>query len=293
MNTLVLKGAPVSIDIKNKLLIDIKKLKDVDIIPFLAVILIGQDPASKIYVNNKHKTFKKMNCASKIYHLDEKIEETKLLKLINILNNDKLIHGILVQLPAPKHLNESNIINSINPMKDVDGLHPVNAGNLIQGKPSFIPCTPYGCIKILDYYNIDTKSKNIVIIGRSNLVGKPLFSLLSQNFKVGNATVTICHTGTKKLSHFTKQADIVIAAVGKEKLINSKMIKNDVIIIDVGINRIEDDSNKGYHIVGDVDYNDVLSKTKAITPVPGGVGVMTVTMLLYNTVQAAKNNYLK
>tara|TARA_Y100000590_G_scaffold442076_1_gene569699 strand:- start:2837 stop:3712 length:876 start_codon:yes stop_codon:yes gene_type:complete len=289
MDTLILKGTPVSIDIKDKLSIEIKKLREKKIIPSLAVILIGNDPASKIYVNNKHKTFKKMNCHSKIFHLDENVEESYLLKLINQLNNDKKIHGILVQLPAPKHLDESKIINSISPNKDVDGLHPVNAGNLIQGEPNFIPCTPLGCIKILDYYNIDTKSKNIVIIGRSNLVGKPLFSLLSQNFKIGNATVTLCHTGTKDLSYFTKRADIIFAAVGKVKLINSEMIKDNVVIVDVGINRINDDTDKGYHIVGDVDYNDVLSKAKAITPVPGGVGVMTVTMLLYNTVQAAKS----
>ena len=168
----------------------------------------------------------------------------------------------------------------------------MNSGNLLQGKPNFIPCTPYGCIKILEYYKIETNSKNIVIVGRSNLVGKPLFALLSQKFKIGNATVTLCHTGTKKLPEFTKKADIIIAAVGKQNLIKADMIKKNSVLIDVGINRVNDDSKKGYHIVGDIDFNGVLNKTKGITPVPGGVGVMTVTMLLFNTVHSIiKNNY--
>jgi len=285
--TQILYGKPVSEKIKSELKIKIENLAKVNIIPKLVVILIGNDPASKIYVKNKHRTFLKMNCASEIFTFEKDVEESEVVELINKLNNDISVHGILVQLPAPKHINESNIINSINPDKDVDGLHPINSGNLIQGNPNFIPCTPYGCIKILEYYDIDTHSKDIVIIGRSNLVGKPLFALLSQKFKVGNATVTLCHTGTKNISDFTKKADIVIAAVGSEKLLTKDMIKNGTVLIDVGINRVDDDSEKGYSLVGDIDYDGVFDKAGAITPVPGGVGVMTVTMLLFNTIESA------
>ena len=287
MSATILYGKPVSEKIKSDLQVKIENLAKNNVIPKLAVILIGNDPASKIYVRNKHKTFIKMNCLSEIFTFDENVDESEVIDLIERLNSDNSVHGILVQLPAPKHINESNVINSINPNKDVDGLHPMNSGNLLQGKPNFIPCTPYGCIKILEYYDIDTHSKDIVIIGRSNLVGKPLFALLSQKFEVGNATVTLCHTGTKNISEYTKKADIVIAAVGSEKLLKEDMIKNDAVLIDVGINRVDDDSEKGYSIVGDIDYEEVLEKCRAVTPVPGGVGVMTVTMLLYNTVISA------
>jgi len=287
----ILYGKPVADKIKFDLKVSIARLAKEGIIPKLAVILIGNDSASKIYVNSKHKTFIKMKCLSEIFSLDEKVEEIEVLKLINKLNNDHSIHGILVQLPAPKHLNESNIINSLDPNKDVDGLHPMNSGNLLQGKPNFIPCTPYGCIKILEYYNIDPNSKDVVIVGRSNLVGKPLFALLSQKFEIGNATVTLCHTGTKNLSEYTKKADIIIAAVGIPNIITKDMIKEGSVLIDVGINRINDDTEKGYHIVGDIDFENILDKASGVTPVPGGVGVMTVTMLLYNTIESALNNY--
>jgi len=289
MSCKVLYGKPVSEQIKSELKLKIDKLSKDDIIPKLSVLLIGDDPASKIYVNSKHKTFISMNCKSDIHTLDKNINESEVVELINFLNNDVDVHGILIQLPTPPHLNEKNIINAINPSKDVDGLHPMNSGRLLQGNPHFIPCTPYGCIKILEYYKIDTKSKNIVIVGRSNLVGKPLFALLSQKFKLGNATVTLCHSHTKNLDSFTKRADIIIAAVGVPKLIKNNMIKEDCILIDVGINRIEDNSKRGYHISGDVDFEDVSQKALAVTPVPGGVGVMTVTMLLYNTVNSIQS----
>ena len=289
MSCKVLYGKPVSEKIKSELKNKINNLSLNGIIPKLSVILIGDDPASKIYVNSKHKTFINMGCKSDVHILDKNCNETEVVNLIDKLNKDENVHGVLVQLPAPQHLNESNIINSINPKKDVDGLHPMNLGNLLQGKPNFIPCTPYGCIKILEYYKIDTNSKNIVIVGRSNLVGKPLFALLSQKFKTGNATVTLCHSRTKNLENFTKKADIIIAAVGVPKLIKNDMIKDDCILIDVGINRINDDSEKGYHIEGDVDFENVQNKASAATPVPGGVGVMTVTMLLYNTINSINN----
>ena len=290
MNTLILKGKDVSSSIKEDLLKKIENLKLKDITPCLAAIIVGDNPASKLYVNSKAKTFKKMDCDSKIFTLPSNINEKDLLSLIEEINNDIKFHGILVQLPLPKHLNEQKVLEKIKPEKDVDGFHPKNQGYLMQGNPSFIPCTPYGCLKILEYYNIDANGKNVVVIGRSNIVGKPIASLLSQNAKYGNATVTLCHSRTKNLSDFTKKADIIVAAVGIPNLIKKDMIKDGVHIIDVGINRVDDESReKGYRVVGDVDFDNVLDKASSITPVPGGVGVMTVTMLLSNTVKAAFN----
>ena len=288
-NPLYMIGKEVSSKIKASLLEDVNNLKNFGIVPKLAAVLVGDDPASKIYVSSKKKTFLKMNCLSDVYHLDKNIKESELINEINKLNDDKDIHGILLQCPLPKHLNEDKIISFINPDKDVDGLHPVNLGKLLQGKPNFIPCTPFGCIEILKHYNIDVKSKNIVIIGRSNLVGKPLFALLSQKFNIGNATVTLCHSKTKNIDFYTKNADIIIVAIGRPKFLKRNMVKNNVVVIDVGINRMDDDSSKGYHIVGDVDIDNLIDKVKYITPVPGGVGPMTITMLLYNTINSAKN----
>ena len=286
-------GKEVSSKIRTLLLEDVSNLKKIGIVPKLAAVLVGDDPASKIYVNSKKKTFLKMNCLSDVYHLDKNIKESELINEINKLNDDKDIHGILLQCPLPKHLNEDKIISFINSDKDVDGLHPVNLGKLLQGKPNFIPCTPFGCIEILNHYNIDVKSKNIVIIGRSNLVGKPLFALLSQKFNIGNATVTLCHSKTKNIDFYTKNADIIIVAIGRPEFLKRNMVKNNVVVIDVGINRMDDDSSKGYHIVGDVDIDNLIDKVKYITPVPGGVGPMTITMLLYNTINSAKNHSQK
>ena len=282
-------GKEVSGKIKSLLLEDVKKLKNIGIVPKLAAVLVGDDPASKIYVNSKKKTFIKMNCLSDVYHLDKNIKESELINKIIDLNNDDDIHGILLQCLLPKHLSEDKIISYINPDKDVDGLHPINLGLLMQGKPNFIPCTPLGCIEILKYYNIDVESKNIVIIGRSNLVGKPLFALLSQKFKIGNATVTLCHSKSRNIDFYTKNADIIIVAIGSPKFLKSNMVKKNAIIIDVGINRVNDNSDKGYHIVGDADFDNLNNKVGYITPVPGGVGPMTITMLLHNTINSAKS----
>jgi len=284
----LLLGKVVAKNLRTQLLEDIKELKSYNIIPKLAAVLVGDDPASQIYVNTKHKMFMKMDCCSEVHHLEKKTSENNLLELIDKLNNDNDVHGILVQFPLPPHLDSNKIIDSINPNKDVDGLHPINLGYLMQGKPNFIPCTPFGCIEILKYYNIDVNSKNIVIIGRSNLVGKPLYSLLSQKFKVGNGTVTLCHSATKDMSVYTKNADIIIVAVGCVNILTQDMVKENSIVIDVGINRINDDSEKGYHIVGDVDFENLYPIVGKITPVPGGVGPMTITMLLYNTILSAK-----
>ena len=292
MQTTHLLGKPVSEKKYNILSKKIEELSKKNVIPKLSAILIGENPASKIYVNTKKKMFIKMHCDSEIHYLSKNIDKTRLLDLINKLNNDNSIHGILLQLPLPSHLDSDKILSFINPKKDVDGFHPENSGYLLQGNPRFIPCTPFGCIKILKYYKIDVKSKHIVIIGRSNIVGKPLMALLSQKFELGNATVTICHSYTKNLSKYTMMADIIIAATGIPNLLNADMIKKGAIIIDVGINRINDNSKKGYHIVGDVNYESVKGKAAAITPVPGGVGPMTITMLLFNTVLSAENSII-
>ena len=286
----ILNGKEVSVSIKETLKNKISYLKTKKIIPHLAVIIVGDNPASKLYVASKVKTFKKMECLSSTFEFSKDCNPNEIKDLIKKLNNDDSIHGILVQLPLPKHINEQEILFSINHFKDVDGFHPTNQGFLMQGNPTFIPCTPLGCIKTIDYYGIETNGKNVVVIGRSNIVGKPIASLLSQNNKFGNATVTLCHSKTKNLSSFTLNADIIVAAVGVPCLIKNDMIKNGVHIIDVGINRIEDlSSKKGYKVVGDVDFDDVKEKCGSITPVPGGIGIMTVTMLLHNTIKAAEN----
>jgi len=289
METKLLKGKPVSNHIKSSLSKLISNLKEDGIVPGLAAVLVGDDPASHVYVRSKSKVFESNDCFSKTYKMSKNSSEVEILDLIDKLNNDNRIHGILVQLPLPNHLDSKKILNKVNPSKDVDGFHPLNLGSLFEGNPNFIPCTPNGIIQILDYYKIETSGKHVVVIGRSNIVGKPMFALLAQKFKVGNATVTMCHTGTKDTSYYTKQADIVIAAVGVPEMLNSDMIKEGACLIDVGINRVEDNSSdKGYRLVGDIDIKSVMGKASSITPVPGGVGPMTITMLLYNTVLAAQ-----
>ena len=289
METKLLKGKPVSNHIKSSLSKLISNLKEDGIVPGLAAVLVGDDPASHVYVRSKSKVFESNDCFSETYKMSKDSSEVEILDLIDKLNNDSRIHGILVQLPLPSHLDSKKILNKVKPSKDVDGFHHLNLGSLFEGNPNFIPCTPNGIIQILDYYKIETSGKHVVVIGRSNIVGKPMFALLAQKFKVGNATVTMCHTGTKDTSYYTKQADIVIAAVGVPEMLNSDMIKEGACLIDVGINRVEDNSSdKGYRLVGDIDIKSVMGKASSITPVPGGVGPMTITMLLYNTVLAAQ-----
>ena len=289
IKTQLLKGKPVADAIKSKLSQDIKELEAQNITPGLAAVLVGDDPASQVYVRNKQKAFEKLNCYSKTFRLSTHTTEAELLDLVSSLNVNAKFHGILVQLPLPKHINSRNILLNLSPEKDVDGFHPINLGNLLAGSPQFIPCTPNGVIEILKYYNIPVSGKHAVIIGRSNIVGKPMFALLSQKFETGDATVTICHTGTHDLRSHTRQADIIIAAAGIPHLVTGDMISEGVDIIDVGINRVNDDSEKGYHLIGDVDFDSIFGIANSITPVPGGVGPMTITMLLANTIQAAKN----
>ena len=288
MDTLLLKGKPVSEKLLSKLKSRLEKLAPSGIIPKLAAILIGDDPASKVYVRNKSRAFGKLNCTSHTYNLSADTNEQDILNLIDKLNHDIQVHGILVQLPLPRNLNSQKILHSVSPEKDVDGFHPYNLGSLLEGNPIFIPCTPNGILEILKYYDIPVSGRHAVIVGRSNIVGKPMFALLAQKFEIGNATVTICHTGTKDLTAHTKRADILIAAIGSPNIISGDMVKMGVDIIDVGINRVNDHSEKGYKLVGDIDTPSVMGKANSVTPVPGGVGPMTITMLLYNTVIAAE-----
>ena len=257
--------------------------------PALAVILVGNNPASEVYVRMKKKTSEEVGINSMQILLDEETSQQELLKLINQLNIDNNVNGILVQLPLPSHLNENEIINAIDPVKDVDGFHPVNMGKLVIGQDSFIPCTPYGCQELIVRTMPDIKGKHVVIVGRSNIVGKPLASLMIQKNNRANCIVTVCHTATKDIGYYTKQADILVVAVGRANMITKDMVKDGAVVIDVGINRIDDPENPGKtKLVGDVKFDEVSEVAYAITPVPGGVGPMTIAMLLKNTVKAFK-----
>lgn len=255
--------------------------------PHLAAILVGNNGASETYVASKVKNCEETGFESTLIRLDEQSSEATLLETIEQLNNDQTIDGILVQLPLPKQISEQKVIEAINPAKDVDGFHPVNVGKLVQGLPTFIPATPYGILLMLEHFNIQTKGKHAVVIGRSNIVGRPMSILLSSNHKQGNCTVTICHSHTQNLKELCLQADIIVAALGIPGFVKADMVKEGAVIIDVGITRVEDATAKrGFRIKGDVAYDEVAAKASAITPVPGGVGLMTIAGLLKNTMQA-------
>jgi len=279
--TIILDGKKLSNNIKEELK---DKLEKYEKKPGLAIILVGNKPDSEIYVRMKKKACKYVGISNFDFHYNKDTKEEIIIDKIKELNKDDNINGILVQLPLPQHLNKDKILNSIKIEKDIDGFHEANVGKLTLNKFSVCPCTPTGVIKLLDNYNIELKGKNIVVIGKSNIVGLPLSLLLLHR----EATVTICHSNTIDLSNITKNADILISACGQPEMINSNYIKDNIIIIDIGINRINCDNKKGYKIVGDVDYNDVFNKVNAISPVPGGVGPMTIAMLLENCV----NNFL-
>ena len=286
--TIILSGKEVASAVYDDLSSRIDHLNSEKTTPGLAAVLVSDDPASQVYVRNKGRTFDKQNCKSQTFQLDVDSDEEKVLELIDTLNNDEDVHGILVQLPLPAHLDSKKILHRVSPKKDVDGFHPQNLGLLLEGNPNFIPCTPHGILEILKFYKISVSGRHVVIVGRSNIVGKPMFALLCQKLEMGNATVTICHTGTNNLIAHTKQADIIIAAAGSPNMITGEMIKVGVDIIDVGINRVDDNSKKGYKLVGDVDTQSVMGIANSVSPVPGGVGPITITMLLYNTVIAAE-----
>jgi methylenetetrahydrofolate dehydrogenase (NADP+)/methenyltetrahydrofolate cyclohydrolase len=283
MAATLIKGSEVSKQIREELKQEVAQLKEKhNLVPGLATILVGEDEASKVYVGQKEKACKELGLHSERINLLGNTTETDLLGLIEKLNKNGKIHGILVQLPLPKHINETNVLYAIDPKKDVDGFHPVNVGKLMLGEPDFIPCTPHGIQQLLIRSGIETNGAEAVVVGRSNIVGKPIANMLLQKKKGANATVTICHTGTKDIAFHTRRADILIVAAGKPKTITADMVKEGVVVIDVGVNRLPTG------LVGDVDFETVKEKAKAITPVPGGVGPMTIAMLMYNTVQAAK-----
>ncbi len=286
----VIDGKAIAAEIRSEVQVSVSSLtSDTGIVPGLAVVLVGDNPASQVYVRNKQKSASEigMNPMDIKFHQD--VDSATIESKLDELNRDETVHGILVQLPLPDHLDEKSIIRRINPMKDVDGLHPENVGLLLAGTPRFVPATPAGIQELLIRTNNNPSGKHVVVCGRSDIVGKPISALLFQKDRAANATVTICHTGTKDMSAFTRQADILIAAVGMPELITSDMVSDGVVVIDVGINRKPDLSRKsGYKLVGDVEYIGVSGKASAITPVPGGVGPMTIAMLLYNTMKAAK-----
>ena len=272
-------GKEVSAAVREQISSEVKELKAKGVTPGLAVIIVGNDPASRVYVNNKKKGCEQVGMNSFEYALPEETTTQELVALIEKLNNDADVHGILCQLPVPKHIDEEKVLNAISPEKDVDAFHPVNCGKVMTGDYKFAPCTPAGMVEMLKYYNIPVAGKHCVIIGRSNIVGKPMAMLMLKN----NATVTVCHSKTENLSAITKQADILVAAVGRPNFVTADMVKDGAVVLDVGINRMDDGK-----LCGDVDFNDVAEKTSYITPVPGGVGPMTITMLLKNTLEAAK-----
>ncbi len=286
----IISGTKLSAEIRAELKVEVEALKKKKrITPGLAVVLVGEDPASEIYVRNKRKACADLGIESFAHYLPKTCTERRLLNLVKKLNEDKRVHGILVQSPVPKQIDEQKVLNTIDPAKDVDGFHPMNTGKLLNGEDCFRACTPAGCQEMLVRSGYDPSGKHVVIVGRSNIVGKPIAAILMQKAAGANATVTVCHSRTKNLSSITKQADILIAAIGVAEFVKPRMVKDGVVVIDVGMNRIVDKSKKsGFRLVGDVDFPGVSKKARAITPVPGGVGPMTITMLMKNTVAAAQ-----
>ena len=280
----ILDGKKVSAKVREDLKLEVDNFKKEGINPKLAVIMVGNDPASKVYVRNKNKACEEIGIEYEEFLLGEETTMEELLNVIDNLNKNQNIDGILLQSPIPKHLDINKAFRAILPEKDVDGFHPINAGKLSIGEKCFVPCTPHGVVKIIEEYNIETEGKNVVIVGRSNIVGKPLIQCMLQK----NATVTVCHSKTRNLEEFTRKADILIVAIGKQKFITENMVKEGVVVIDIGINRNEEGK-----LVGDVDFDSVSKKASYITPVPGGVGPMTVAMLMENVVEAAKQNKYK
>lgn len=288
----IIDGKSIAQSIREEIKIKTEALKTKGITPCLAVILVGSNPASVSYVTGKQKALAEVGMNDRSVRLPESTTEQELISLIQELNADKSVHGILVQLPLPQHIDEEKIILAIDPAKDVDGFHPVNVGNLVIGKKTFLPCTPHGIIVLLKRMNIETDGKSAVVIGRSNIVGKPAALLLAR--KDLNATVTICHSGTKNIADITRRADILIAAAGRANIVTADMVKEGAAVIDVGVNRIPDASKKsGFRLAGDVDFENVKEKAAFITPVPGGVGPMTIAMLMANTLEAAENTAAK
>lgn len=285
----IISGVEIASAIREEIKAEAVKLKDkYTIVPGLVTIIVGKNPASVSYVTAKQKTAKELGFYSIQEDVDEGVSEIELLNLINKYNNDPQIHGILVQLPLPAHINETKILYAINPDKDVDGFHPVNIGRLVIGEARFYPCTPYGIQQMLVKTGVPTDGAEVVVVGRSNIVGKPIAIMLVQKAKGANATVTMCHTATKNLAAHTRRADILVVAAGRPRAITADMVKEGAVVIDVGVNRIGMTPEGKARLCGDVDFEAVKEKASAITPVPGGVGPMTITMLMLNTLRAAQ-----
>ena len=291
MAAVIIDGKQVAAQMRAELKQDVAGLRAKDIIPGLGVILVGADPASASYVTAKEKACEEAGIYSADHRLPADTTQAELIALVTQMNNDPLIHGILVQLPLPKHINEDAVIGTISPEKDVDGFTPANVGRLVIGQACYMPCTPHGVIQLLARSGATIPGAHVVVVGRSNIVGKPVANMLLQKQKHANATVTICHTGTRNMADFTRQADILIVAAGRPNTITADMVKDGAAVIDVGVNRVDDPTKKfGFRLVGDVDFEGVKQKASMITPVPGGVGPMTITMLMVNTVESAKRH---
>ena len=289
MSAKIIDGKKIAEEMQDEMAEEVKQLQAKGITPGLSVVLVGEDPASQVYVRNKTRTCKKLGIKSDQYTLDATASEEELLALVEKLNNDPTVNGILVQMPLPKGIDENKVINAISPDKDVDGFHPVNVGKMVVGEPGFLPCTPHGCQVLLRRSGVDTAGKHVVVVGRSNIVGKPVANILLQKKEGANATVTVCHTGTADIGAHTRTADIIIAAAGRPNTVTGDMVKEGVVVIDVGVNRVDAPGTKrGFKLVGDVDFEAVSERAAAITPVPGGVGPMTITMLMHNTIASAK-----
>ncbi len=289
MTAKIISGSEVAKEIRAELKQEIAELKEKhNVVPGLVTVLVGEDPASQVYVGQKEKTCHNLGMYSERHDLPADVSQEELLTLIDKLNKDPKINGILVQLPLPKHINETEVLYAIDPKKDVDGFHPVSLGKLLIGEPDYIPCTPHGIQQLLIRSGVKTEGAEVVVVGRSNIVGKPIANILLQKQEGANATVTICHTRTKDMAFHTKRADILIVAAGKAKAITADMVKEGAVVIDVGVNQIGTTAEGKRILSGDVDFEAVKEKASAITPVPGGVGPMTITMLMLNTVRAAK-----
>lgn len=287
MSAVIIDGKQIAADVRKEVAEKVMELKKTGKNPCLAVILVGENPASVSYVTGKRKALAEVGMEDRSIQLPESTSEADLLKLIDELNKDDKVHGILVQLPLPKHISEDKVIMAIAPEKDVDGFHPVSVGNMMIGRPGFLPCTPHGIIVLLKKMGIETSGKHAVVIGRSNIVGKPVSILLAR--KDVNCTVTMCHTGTVNMAEITRQADILVVASGHPHTLTGDMVKDGAVVIDVGVNRIPDDTKKsGFRLIGDCDFDDLKEKASFITPVPGGVGPMTIAMLMQNTLESAE-----
>ncbi len=289
--TNIIDGKQVAAQMREELKAEVNALREKGIIPGLGVILVGQDPASTSYVTAKEKACHEAGIFSDDNRLPADTTQEVLIDKVQQMNNDPRIHGILVQLPLPKHIDEDVVIGTIAPDKDVDGFTPANVGRLVIGQPCFMPCTPHGVVQLLARSGVEISGAHVVVVGRSNIVGKPVANMLLQKREHANATVTICHTGTRDIAAFTRQADILIVAAGRPNTVTADMVREGAAVIDVGVNRIEDTTKKsGFRLVGDVDFEGVKEKASFITPVPGGVGPMTITMLMVNTVESAKRH---